>query len=143
MAESVSRDIYADAYSADRPALFFKGAGWRVRATGETVGIRPDSAQDVPEPELAVLCNRVGEVVAFGIGNDMGSRSIERANPLFLAQAKIYDASCAIGPAAVLAFGGEPALGIETRSVGMVSWSSRATAAPQTWSGGRRSSLGC
>jgi 2-dehydro-3-deoxy-D-arabinonate dehydratase len=34
----------------------------------------------------------------------MSSRSIEGENPLFLPQAKIYDRSCAIGPAAVLAW---------------------------------------
>src|SRR5438445_5448981 len=35
----------------------------------------------------------------------MSSRSSEGENPLFLPQAKIYDRSCAIGPAAVLAWG--------------------------------------
>src|SRR5438445_1061335 len=35
----------------------------------------------------------------------MSSRSIEGENPLFLPQVKIYDRSCAIGPAAVLAWG--------------------------------------
>jgi 2-dehydro-3-deoxy-D-arabinonate dehydratase len=35
----------------------------------------------------------------------MSSRSIEGENPLFLPQAKIYDRSCSIGPAAVLAWG--------------------------------------
>jgi 2-dehydro-3-deoxy-D-arabinonate dehydratase len=34
----------------------------------------------------------------------MSSRSIEGENPLFLPQAKVYDRSCAIGPAAVLAW---------------------------------------
>jgi 2-dehydro-3-deoxy-D-arabinonate dehydratase len=66
--------------------------------------VREDSTWDVPEPELAVLSNAHGEVVAFACGNDMSSRSIEGENPLFLPQAKIYDRSCAIGPAAVLAW---------------------------------------
>ena len=100
--EQPTRDIYRDAYEADVPALFFKAAGWRVRASGQTIGIRGDSEHNTTEPELAVLCNRAGEVVALGIGNDVGSRSIEAANPLYLAQAKVYDGSCAIGPAAVL-----------------------------------------
>jgi len=72
---------------------------------GGEVGVREDSTWDVPEPELAVLSNAHGEVVAFAIGNDMSSRSIEGENPLFLPQAKVYDRSCAIGPAAVLAWG--------------------------------------
>lgn len=104
MLESTTRDIYADVYVADRPELFFKAAGWRVRGTGQTVGIRSDSTWDVPEPELAILCNSRGEAVAFGIGNDMSSRSIEGSNPLYLPQAKVYDKSCAIGPGAILAF---------------------------------------
>ena len=71
---------------------------------GGEVGVREDSTWDVPEPELAVLSNAHGEVVAYACGNDMSSRSIEGENPLFLPQAKVYDRSCAIGPAAVLAW---------------------------------------
>jgi 2-dehydro-3-deoxy-D-arabinonate dehydratase len=71
---------------------------------GGEVGVREDSTWDVPEPELAVLTNAHAEVVAFACGNDMSSRSIEGENPLFLPQAKVYDQSCAIGPAAVLAW---------------------------------------
>src|SRR4051812_50112484 len=40
-------------------------------------------------------------VVAFTIGNDVSSRTIEGENPLFLPQAKVYDGSCAIGPCLV------------------------------------------
>ena len=36
------------------------------------------------------------------IGNDMSSRDIEGANPLYLPQAKVYTASCALGPAIAL-----------------------------------------
>ncbi len=91
-------------YESDRPELFFKAAGWRVVPDGGEVGVREDSTWDVPEPELAVLSNAHGEVVAYSCGNDMSSRSIEGENPLFLPQAKVYDRSCAIGPAAVLAW---------------------------------------
>jgi len=37
------------------------------------------------------------DVVGFTAGNDMSSRDIEGANPLYLPQAKIYEASCALG----------------------------------------------
>jgi 2-dehydro-3-deoxy-D-arabinonate dehydratase len=104
MEESVESDMYAKVYAADRPELFFKAAGWRVVAPGHEVGIRPDSAWNVPEPELAVLSNSRGEVIAYSIGNDMSSRSIEGENPLYLPQAKVYDRSCSIGPAAVPAW---------------------------------------
>ena len=102
--ETAEQRIYAHVYESARPELFFKAAGWRVVPDGGDVGIRADSAWNVPEPELAVLANARGEVVAFACGNDMSSRSIEGENPLFLPQAKVYDRSCAIGPGAVLAW---------------------------------------
>lgn len=110
--EATVKDIYTMVYSAERPELFFKAAGWRVVPDGGQVGIRPDSSWNVPEPELAVLSNAAGEIVAYACGNDMSSRSIEGENPLYLPQAKVYDASCSIGPAAVLAWN-VPAAGAE------------------------------
>jgi 2-dehydro-3-deoxy-D-arabinonate dehydratase len=108
MEESSTRDIYSKVYEAKRPELFFKSAGWRVVGHRGEVGVRPDSTWNVPEPELAVLTNSRGEVVAYACANDMSSRSIEGENPLYLPQAKVYDRSCSIGPAAVLAFGVDP-----------------------------------
>lgn len=103
--ESIDKDIYSRVYRADRPEIFFKAAGWRVVPPGGELAFRSDSAWNIPEPELAVLSNRYGEVIAYSCGNDMSSRSIEGENSLYLPQAKIYDASCAIGPAAALAWG--------------------------------------
>jgi 2-dehydro-3-deoxy-D-arabinonate dehydratase len=108
MEESASQDVYAKVYQAERPELFFKSAGWRVVGHHGDVGVRPDSTWSVPEPELAVLSNSRGEVVAYACGNDMSSRSIEGENPLYLPQAKVYDRSCSIGPAAILAWEAEP-----------------------------------
>ena len=102
--ETAQKDIYEHVYKSDRPELFFKAAGWRAVGSGGEIGARADSTWSVPEPELAVLANSRAEVVAYACGNDMSSRSIEGENPLFLPQAKIYDRSCAIGPAAVLAW---------------------------------------
>jgi 2-dehydro-3-deoxy-D-arabinonate dehydratase len=104
LVETAEQRIYAHVYESERPELFFKCAGWRVVPDRGDVGIRSDSTWNVPEPELAVLANARGEVVAYACGNDMSSRSIEGENPLFLPQAKVYDRSCAIGPAAVLAW---------------------------------------
>ena len=108
MEESGSADVYARVYGAERPELFFKAAGWRVVGSGGEVGVRPDSKWNVPEPELAVLSNSRAEVVAYACGNDMSSRSIEGENPLYLPQAKVYERSCALGPAAVLATVSDP-----------------------------------
>lgn len=94
-------DCYRRVYDAERPELFFKAAGWRVRGPGESVGIRTDSAWDVPEPELTVVLDAQHQPVALTIGNDMSSRSIEGENPLYLPQAKCYEGACAIGPCLV------------------------------------------
>jgi 2-dehydro-3-deoxy-D-arabinonate dehydratase len=99
MAESErSADIYERVYDAERPELFFKAAAWRVVGPGRPIAIRPDSLIDVPEPELAVVVNRLGEIVGYTICNDVSSRSIEGENPLYLPQAKTYLGSCALGP---------------------------------------------
>lgn len=92
-------DIYRRVYDAERPELFFKAVAWRVRGPGEAIAVRDDSSVDVPEPELALVCNRHGEIVGYSICNDVSSRSIEGENPLYLPQAKSYLGSCALGPA--------------------------------------------
>lgn len=102
-AESHVADVYERVYDAERPELFLKSIGWRVVGSGGAVRIRKDSKWNVPEPELVLIVNRFGEIVGYSAGNDMSSRDIEGENPLYLPQAKIYDGSCAIGPAIVLA----------------------------------------
>ena len=99
--ESRQPDQYDRVYEAERPELFFKSSGSRVRSCDEPIGIRADSTWDVPEPELALVINSSGHIVAYTIGNDMSSRSIEGENSLYLPQAKSYVGSCAIGPCLV------------------------------------------
>jgi 2-dehydro-3-deoxy-D-arabinonate dehydratase len=94
-------DFYDRVYDAVRPELFCKAAPGRVRGPGEEVGIRRDSGWDVPEPELGLVANSCGRLVALTVGNDMSSRSIEGENPLYLPQAKVFTGSCALGPALV------------------------------------------
>jgi 2-dehydro-3-deoxy-D-arabinonate dehydratase len=95
--------FYDRVYNAERPELFFKAAAWRVVAPGQAVRIRRDATWNVPEPELAFLISPAGKIIGYSAGNDMSSRDIEGENPLYLPQAKIYDGSCAIGPAIVVA----------------------------------------
>jgi 2-dehydro-3-deoxy-D-arabinonate dehydratase len=83
--------------------LFFKATPHRVSGPGEAVRIRRDASWNVPEPELALVLNSRLELVGFTIGNDMSSRDIEGANPLYLPQAKVYDACCGLGPWITLA----------------------------------------
>jgi 2-dehydro-3-deoxy-D-arabinonate dehydratase len=91
-------DVYRDVYDAERPEIFFKSAAWRVVGDGQVVAVRADSAVNVPEPELALVVNRFGEIVGLTVCDDVSSRSIEGANPLYLPQAKTYLGSCALGP---------------------------------------------
>jgi 2-dehydro-3-deoxy-D-arabinonate dehydratase len=90
--ESGGHDFYDRVYDAERPELFFKAAPGRVRGPGGQIGVRADSGWDVPEPELALVVNAAGEIIAYTIGNDVSSRSIEGENPLYLPQAKTYRA---------------------------------------------------
>jgi 2-dehydro-3-deoxy-D-arabinonate dehydratase len=100
--ESTVKDVYERVYAASRPELFFKAPGHRVMGPGMHVRIRRDSQWNVPEPELTLVLNRSLEVIGYCAGNDMSSRDIEGENPLYLPQAKVYDGSCALGPAIYL-----------------------------------------
>ena len=91
-------DFYAKVYEADRPELFFKATAYRTVGPGDVVRIRKDSQWNVPEPELTLFICSQGTIEGYTIGNDMSSRDIEGENPLYLPQAKSYNASAAIGP---------------------------------------------
>jgi 2-dehydro-3-deoxy-D-arabinonate dehydratase len=91
-------NFYQHVYEAERPELFFKANANRVVGHGEKVRIRRDSTWNVPEPELTLLITSNEKIVGYTVGNDMSSRSIEGENPLYLPQAKTYDACAALGP---------------------------------------------
>lgn len=95
-------DYYERVYNADRPELFFKATVNRAVASGGKVNIRKDSTWDVPEPELTLAITSSGKIIGYTIGNDMSSRSIEGENPLYLPQAKTYDACAGLGPCVYL-----------------------------------------
>jgi 2-dehydro-3-deoxy-D-arabinonate dehydratase len=101
MHESREQDIYERLYEADRPELFFKATGARAMGHLAPVGLRTDSNWQIPEPEIALVLDGSAHVVGYTLGNDMSSRDIEGQNPLYLAQAKIFAGSCAIGPTVV------------------------------------------
>jgi 2-dehydro-3-deoxy-D-arabinonate dehydratase len=95
--ESGDREVYRRVYDASRPELFFKGPAWRAVTDGEPIGIRDDSPNNVPEPEVGLVLNAAGELVGLTVVDDVSSRTIEGENPLYLPQAKIYDGCCALG----------------------------------------------
>jgi 2-dehydro-3-deoxy-D-arabinonate dehydratase len=90
--------VYELVYDAERPEIFFKSVAWRVVGPHGTLAARADSTVDVPEPELALVVNRFGDIVGYTVCNDVSSRSIEGENPLYLPQAKIYHGACGLGP---------------------------------------------
>ena len=96
--ESGTPDVYQKVYEADRPELFFKANFRRTVGNGDVIGKRADCTSTVPEPEVAIVINAHEEIVGFTICNDVTSRSIEGANPLYLPQAKSYLGSTALGP---------------------------------------------
>ena len=96
--DAAGGDFYARVYEAERPELFFKASAYRVVGHGKQVRIRKDSKWNVPEPELTLFICSEGTIEGYTIGNDMSSRDIEGENPLYLPQAKSYDASAALGP---------------------------------------------
>lgn len=100
--ESETPDPYAKVYRAERPEIFLKATPDRCVGPGEAVGVRGDSGWDVPEAELAFILHD-GRITGFTAGNDVSSRAIEGANPLYLPQAKIYRRCCSIGPCIVSA----------------------------------------
>jgi 2-dehydro-3-deoxy-D-arabinonate dehydratase len=90
--------FYDLVYEAARPELFFKASPHRVAGPGQPVRIRADATWNVPEPELTLVLSSRMRLVGFTIGNDMSSRDIEGENPLYLPQAKVYNACCGLGP---------------------------------------------
>jgi 2-dehydro-3-deoxy-D-arabinonate dehydratase len=110
--EATDGTPYDKVYVAERPELFFKSTGVRVVADGEPVGKRADSTWDVPESELGLVLSSTGELFGFVPGNDASSRSIEGENLLYLPQAKVYTAGCALGPEIVPAWAATPPFGI-------------------------------
>ncbi len=113
--EAGAVDFYDRVYAAERPELFGKAAPGRSRGPEEPVIIRSDSGWDVPEPELAVVADAAGRIVAYTVGNDMSSRSIEAENPLYLPQAKVYTGSCSVGPCLLPVADAPPVAELEIR----------------------------
>ena len=92
------KGIYDYVYEAERPELFYKGSAARSVGPYGAVGLRGDSKLTVVEAELAVVIGVGGRIVGYTVGNDMSAWDIERENPLFLPQSKIFQGSFGFGP---------------------------------------------
>jgi 2-dehydro-3-deoxy-D-arabinonate dehydratase len=116
--ESAVRDVYQLVYDADRPEIFLKDAAMRrTVGPGAPIAIRSDATWNVPEPEIGVVVGAGGEIVGYTVGNDVSSRDIEGANPLYLPQAKVFAAACALGPAILARGEQEPTFELQLRIV--------------------------
>jgi 2-dehydro-3-deoxy-D-arabinonate dehydratase len=98
-----TKGIYDYVYEAKRPELFFKATAARTVGPNAAVGIRRESTLTTAEPELAVVLGTKNRIVGYTIGNDLSAWDIERENPLFLPQSKIFDGCFAMGPVLVTA----------------------------------------
>jgi 2-dehydro-3-deoxy-D-arabinonate dehydratase len=98
-----SADVYDRVYDAERPELFLKDAGCRrTVGPGEAVAMRSESRWTVPEAELGLVLEADGTIIAVTAGNDLTARDIEAENPLYIPQAKLFAACCALGPAVLV-----------------------------------------
>lgn len=93
--------IYGHVFSRPRPEIFFKGTARVCVGPGQAIGIRADSQFTAPEPELALVLGGRGEILGYTLANDVSAWDIERENPLYLPQSKIYCGCCALGPVIV------------------------------------------
>jgi 2-dehydro-3-deoxy-D-arabinonate dehydratase len=90
--------FYRHVFTAPRPEIFYKGSARHCVGPEGKIGIRQDSSFTAPEPELAVLLGKKGQVLAYSLANDVSAWDIERENPLYLPQSKVYTACCSLGP---------------------------------------------
>ena len=92
------QDIYSRVYHADRPEIFFKATPARCVGPNGFIGIRSDSSLTATEPELAYVLGDDGEIIGYTLCNDVSAWDIERDNPLYLPQSKVFYGCCALGP---------------------------------------------
>lgn len=93
--------FYDRVYVAERPELFFKASASRCAGPGEPIGRRRDSAFTASEPEVAIVVGHAGAILGFTLANDVSAWDIERENPLYLPQSKVYNGCFSFGPVIV------------------------------------------
>lgn len=93
-----AKGIYDHVYFAERPEIFFKATASRCVGPNDYISIRSDSKLTAAEPELAYVLGKGDEIIGFTVCNDVSAWDIERENPLYLPQSKIFYGCCALGP---------------------------------------------
>lgn len=90
-------DVYKKIFLSERPLVFIKGGRKNLKSTNQFINIRTD-ADNIPEAEIVAYFNKYGEVIGFGLGNDLTAVSLEKENPLYQLQGKFYNGSGALLP---------------------------------------------
>ena len=98
-----AQDIYSRVYFGERPELFFKATPPRCVGPNGYICIRRDSKLTAVEAELAYVLGADQEIAGYTICNDVSAWDLERENPLYLPQSKIFTGCCALGPFLVTA----------------------------------------
>src|SRR5688572_4305350 len=93
--------FYAAVFKGERPEIFSKGGARVCVGPRRPIGIRRDSKFTAPEPELAVILGSKGRILGYTLANDVSAWDIERENPLYLPQSKVFTGCCALGPVIV------------------------------------------
>src|SRR5262249_28040535 len=78
--------------------LFTKCSPMAPVGLGARVGIHPGSVWNNPEPELVLVLDGTGAIVAVSRRTDVKLRDVEGRSALLLGRAKDNNASCSVGP---------------------------------------------
>lgn len=93
--------FYAYVYREARPEIFFKGTSRVCVGPEGRIGLRSDAKFTAPEPELALILGSAGRILGYTLANDVSAWDIERENPLYLPQSKVFTGCCSLGPVIV------------------------------------------
>ncbi len=96
-----SNDPYARDRQAERPVIFFKATPRCCVGPNEAIGSRSDVTSMIPEPELAVVLGGNSEIIGYTAANDVSSRDLPQASPLYVCYSKTFTNSLSLGPAIV------------------------------------------
>ncbi len=91
-------DLYQYVYDNERAEVFFKGFDRSIIGSNQTLMLRPDSNNIMPEGELVLILGKNSLPICYTLGNDLTAWDIESECPLYLNQAKIWTGSGSIGP---------------------------------------------
>jgi 2-dehydro-3-deoxy-D-arabinonate dehydratase len=91
-------DPWARDRQAERPVIFFKATPRCCVGPNEAIGSRSDVTAMIPEPELAVVLDG-SQIIGYTAANDMSSRDLPQASPLYVCYSKTFTNCLSLGPA--------------------------------------------